>query len=156
MRVSQTPILVTVPRTATFDVSHLVPRILPLTLPFGQQVPPYSHRRLVPRSPNDNSHSVNFCPTLRFGARRCFAHLFFACNSYPVSTVNSPPAPEASLTVRPAVMFYSTPVLKPILPTAAGLIGLQITGVNALMTVVATFLVDVSTVTFFGLFESSG
>ncbi|ORX40195.1 vacuolar membrane protein [Kockovaella imperatae] len=41
-----------------------------------------------------------------------------------------------------AVMFYSTPVLKPILPTAAGLIGLQITGINALMTVVAIFLVD--------------
>ena len=42
-----------------------------------------------------------------------------------------------------AVMFYSTPVLKPILPSSAGFIGIQITFVNALMTIVAIFLVDV-------------
>ena len=42
-----------------------------------------------------------------------------------------------------AVMFYSTPVLKPLLPASAALIGLGITGVNALMTLPAMFLVDV-------------
>lgn len=43
-----------------------------------------------------------------------------------------------------AVMFYSTPVLKPLLPASAALIGLGITGVNALMTLPAVFLIDVS------------
>ncbi|ORY31395.1 general substrate transporter [Naematelia encephala] len=41
-----------------------------------------------------------------------------------------------------AVMFYSTPVLRPLMPASAATIGLQITAVNALMTVVAIFLVD--------------
>ncbi|CAD6578358.1 MAG: hypothetical protein TREMPRED_002163 [Tremellales sp. Tagirdzhanova-0007] len=41
-----------------------------------------------------------------------------------------------------AVLFYSTPVLRPLMPASAGSIGLQITLVNALMTVVAIFLVD--------------
>jgi SP family facilitated glucose transporter-like MFS transporter 3 len=44
-----------------------------------------------------------------------------------------------------AVMFYSAPVLKPLLPSLAGAIGIGITFINALMTVVAIFLVDVST-----------
>ena len=43
-----------------------------------------------------------------------------------------------------AVMFYSAPVLKPLLPSLAGAIGIGITFINALMTVVAIFLVDVS------------
>jgi hypothetical protein len=43
-----------------------------------------------------------------------------------------------------AVMFYSTPVLKPLLPNAAGLLGIGITLVNAIMTLPAIFLVDVS------------
>jgi hypothetical protein len=43
-----------------------------------------------------------------------------------------------------AVMFYSTPVLKPLMPSSAGMIGLQITLVNAVMTVVTIFLIDVS------------
>jgi SP family facilitated glucose transporter-like MFS transporter 3 len=43
-----------------------------------------------------------------------------------------------------AVMFYSTPVLKPLMPSSAGMIGLQITFVNAVMTIVAIFLIDVS------------
>lgn len=43
-----------------------------------------------------------------------------------------------------AVMFYSTPVLKPLLPTGAGVIGIGITLINVLMTVVAMGLVDVS------------
>ena len=43
-----------------------------------------------------------------------------------------------------AVLFYSTPVLRPLMPASAGSIGLQITLINALMTVVAIFLVDVS------------
>ena len=43
-----------------------------------------------------------------------------------------------------AVMFYSTPVLKPLMPALAGAIGISITFINALMTVVAIFLVDVS------------
>ena len=44
-----------------------------------------------------------------------------------------------------SVMFYSAPVLKPLLPNLAGAIGLGVTLVNALTTVVAIFLVDVST-----------
>ena len=43
-----------------------------------------------------------------------------------------------------AVLFYSTPVLKPLMPSAAGSIGLYITLINAVMTVAAIFLVDVS------------
>jgi hypothetical protein len=43
-----------------------------------------------------------------------------------------------------AVMFYSVPVLKPLLPSLAGAIGIGITFINALTTVVAIFLVDVS------------
>jgi SP family facilitated glucose transporter-like MFS transporter 3 len=43
-----------------------------------------------------------------------------------------------------AVMFYSTPVLRPLLPNAAGLLGISITLVNAVMTLPAIFLVDVS------------
>jgi len=43
-----------------------------------------------------------------------------------------------------AVMFYSTPVLRPLLPNAAGLLGIGITLVNAIMTLPAIFLVDVS------------
>jgi hypothetical protein len=43
-----------------------------------------------------------------------------------------------------AVMFYSTPVLRPLLPGSAGLIGIGITLVNAIMTLPAIFLVDVS------------
>lgn len=43
-----------------------------------------------------------------------------------------------------AVMFYSTPVLRPLLPDAAGLLGIGITLVNAIMTLPAIFLVDVS------------
>jgi len=45
-----------------------------------------------------------------------------------------------------AVMFYSTPVLRPLLPNAAGLLGIGITLVNAIMTLPAIFLVDVSPV----------
>nr|ODN95410.1 vacuolar membrane protein [Cryptococcus depauperatus CBS 7855] len=41
-----------------------------------------------------------------------------------------------------AVMFYSTPVLKPLLPTSAGEVGVGITVVNALMTLPALFLMD--------------
>jgi len=41
-----------------------------------------------------------------------------------------------------AVMFYSTPVLKPLLPTSAGALGIGITLVNAIMTLPAIFLVD--------------
>ncbi len=47
-----------------------------------------------------------------------------------------------------AVMFYSTPVLRPIMPASAGSIGLQITFVNALMTVAAIFLIEVSSLKF--------
>lgn len=47
-----------------------------------------------------------------------------------------------------AVMFYSTPVLRPLLPNAAGLLGIGITLVNAIMTLPAIFLVDVSPLTF--------
>lgn len=43
-----------------------------------------------------------------------------------------------------AVMFYSTPVLKTLLPNSAGMIGIGIATVNALMTLPAVFLVDVS------------
>ena len=43
-----------------------------------------------------------------------------------------------------AVLFYSTPVLKPLMPASAGSIGLQITFVNILMTIVALFLIEVS------------
>jgi hypothetical protein len=43
-----------------------------------------------------------------------------------------------------AVMFYSTPVLRPLLPTSAGFIGIGITLVNVIMTLPAIFLVDVS------------
>jgi hypothetical protein len=46
-----------------------------------------------------------------------------------------------------AVMFYSTPVLRPLLPNAAGLLGIGITLVNAIMTLPAIFLVDVSPLT---------
>ncbi|KAI9631883.1 general substrate transporter [Dioszegia hungarica] len=42
-----------------------------------------------------------------------------------------------------AVMFYSTPVLKTLLPNSAGMIGIGIATVNALMTLPAVFLVDV-------------
>ncbi|WWC70652.1 uncharacterized protein I206_104603 [Kwoniella pini CBS 10737] len=41
-----------------------------------------------------------------------------------------------------AVMFYSTPVLRPLLPTSAGLVGVGITIVNAIMTLPAIFLMD--------------
>jgi len=41
-----------------------------------------------------------------------------------------------------AVMFYSTPVLLPLMPTSAATIGLQITGVNIIMTILALFIVD--------------
>lgn len=41
-------------------------------------------------------------------------------------------------------MFYSAPVLKPLLPSLAGAVGIGITFINALTTVVAIFLVDVS------------
>ncbi len=44
-----------------------------------------------------------------------------------------------------AVIFYSTPILKSLLPASAGLIGIGITAVNAIMTLPAIFLVDVST-----------
>lgn len=44
-----------------------------------------------------------------------------------------------------AVLFYSTPVLKPIIPDQAGLIGIGIAVLNALMTFPPMFLVDVST-----------
>jgi len=47
-----------------------------------------------------------------------------------------------------AVMFYSTPVLRPLLPNAAGLLGIGITLVNAVMTLPAIFLVDVSHLNF--------
>lgn len=43
-----------------------------------------------------------------------------------------------------AVMFYSTPVLRPLLPGSAGVLGIGITLVNAIMTLPAIFLVDVS------------
>lgn len=43
-----------------------------------------------------------------------------------------------------AVMFYSTPVLRPLLPASAGMLGIGITLVNAVMTLPAIFLVDVS------------
>lgn len=46
-----------------------------------------------------------------------------------------------------AVLFYSTPVLKPIIPDQAGLIGIGIAVLNALMTFPPMFLVDVSTQT---------
>lgn len=45
-----------------------------------------------------------------------------------------------------AVMFYSTPVLRPLLPTSVGLVGIGITIVNAIMTVPAMLLMDVSAV----------
>ncbi|KAH8087986.1 general substrate transporter [Filobasidium floriforme] len=41
-----------------------------------------------------------------------------------------------------AVLFYSTPVLKPIIPDQAGLIGIGIAVLNALMTFPPMFLVD--------------
>ncbi|WWD04751.1 hypothetical protein V865_002822 [Kwoniella europaea PYCC6329] len=41
-----------------------------------------------------------------------------------------------------AVMFYSTPVLRPLLPTSAGVVGVGITVVNAIMTLPAIFLMD--------------
>ncbi|KAK8858481.1 hypothetical protein IAR55_002708 [Kwoniella newhampshirensis] len=41
-----------------------------------------------------------------------------------------------------AVMFYSTPVLRPLLPTSAGIVGVGITVVNAVMTLPAIFLMD--------------
>ncbi|OCF30610.1 vacuolar membrane protein [Kwoniella heveanensis BCC8398] len=41
-----------------------------------------------------------------------------------------------------AVMFYSTPVLRPLLPTSAGVVGVGITIVNAVMTLPAIFLMD--------------
>lgn len=43
-----------------------------------------------------------------------------------------------------AVMFYSTPVLRPLLPNTAGFIGIGIASMNALMTLPAVFMVDVS------------
>lgn len=45
-----------------------------------------------------------------------------------------------------AVMFYSTPVLRPLLPTSVGIVGIGITIVNAIMTVPAMLLMDVSAV----------
>ncbi|KAL7423213.1 Bifunctional purine biosynthesis protein PurH [Cryptotrichosporon argae] len=41
-----------------------------------------------------------------------------------------------------AVMFYSTPVLAPLLPTGAGIVAIGVTVVNALMSVPAILLVD--------------
>ncbi|ODN95874.1 vacuolar membrane protein [Cryptococcus wingfieldii CBS 7118] len=41
-----------------------------------------------------------------------------------------------------AVMFYSTPVLRPLLPTSVGVVGVGITVVNAIMTLPAIFLMD--------------
>ncbi|WRT67675.1 uncharacterized protein IL334_004647 [Kwoniella shivajii] len=41
-----------------------------------------------------------------------------------------------------AVVFYSTPVLKPILPASAGMMSIGITVVNAVMTLPAIFLMD--------------
>ncbi|KGB74798.1 vacuolar membrane protein [Cryptococcus deuterogattii R265] len=41
-----------------------------------------------------------------------------------------------------AVMFYSTPVLRPLLPTSVGLVSVGITIVNAIMTLPAIFLMD--------------
>lgn len=45
-----------------------------------------------------------------------------------------------------AVMFYSTPVLRPLLPTSVGLVGIGITIVNAIMTLPAMLLMDVSAI----------
>jgi SP family facilitated glucose transporter-like MFS transporter 3 len=44
------------------------------------------------------------------------------------------------------VLFYSTPVLRPLMPGSAGFISLGITGVNAVMTVVAILLMDVGAI----------
>ncbi|OXH33653.1 vacuolar membrane protein [Cryptococcus neoformans] len=41
-----------------------------------------------------------------------------------------------------AVMFYSTPVLRPLLPTSVGIVGIGITIVNAIMTLPAMLLMD--------------
>ncbi|WVR06252.1 hypothetical protein IAU60_003282 [Kwoniella sp. DSM 27419] len=41
-----------------------------------------------------------------------------------------------------AVTFYSTPVLRPLLPTSAGMVGVGITVVNAVMTLPAILLMD--------------
>lgn len=43
-----------------------------------------------------------------------------------------------------AVMFYSTPVLRPLLPSSVGVVSVGITIVNAIMTLPAIFLMDVS------------
>lgn len=45
-----------------------------------------------------------------------------------------------------AVMFYSTPVLRPLLPTSVGIVGIGITIVNAIMTLPAMLLMDVSAI----------
>ncbi|WVQ80530.1 hypothetical protein IAT38_002635 [Cryptococcus sp. DSM 104549] len=85
------------------------------------------------------------------------------------SDPHPPPHPEAQLTLRQilsnpalrgpallcaatmalqqlsgvnAVLFYSTPVLRPLLPTSAGVVGVSITVVNAVMTLPAVFLMD--------------
>jgi SP family facilitated glucose transporter-like MFS transporter 3 len=41
-------------------------------------------------------------------------------------------------------MFYSTPVMKPLIPDKAGLIGIGLAVLNAVMTVPPMILVDVS------------
>jgi SP family facilitated glucose transporter-like MFS transporter 3 len=43
-----------------------------------------------------------------------------------------------------AVLFYSTPVLRPLLSTGAGVVSVGVTVINALMTVPAVVLVNVS------------
>ena len=48
------------------------------------------------------------------------------------------------LPINSAVMFYSTPVMKPLMPDKAGLIGIGLAVLNSVMTVPPMILVDVS------------
>lgn len=52
-----------------------------------------------------------------------------------------------------AVIFYSTPILRPIMPTSAGLIGIAVAVVNVVMTLPAVLLVDVRNFVPPGLFS---
>ncbi|WWC62444.1 uncharacterized protein I303_105040 [Kwoniella dejecticola CBS 10117] len=86
--------------------------------------PSTSPAKLVP-SEQLSLHSIMGNPTLRGPAILVAA--FMAIQQ--LSGVN-------------AVMFYSTPVLRPLLPTSAGVVGVGITVVNAVMTLPAIFLMD--------------
>jgi hypothetical protein len=89
---------------------------------------------LLPESPNSNSNSGSQLPLRELLSNTSIRGPTILCAVIMIlqqlSGIN-------------AVMFYSTPILKPLLPGSAGLVGIGITLVNAIMTLPAIFLVDV-------------